>query len=395
MQGHIHKRVRTCRNGRKSTLWYVVVDLPRGAERERRQKWHGGFQTKKAAEAVRARLIHELTTGFYVEPSRMLLSEWLVDHWLPVHKTRVKKTTYRAYRSAIIHHVNPSLGGVAIGKLTAQMLNGLYQELLADGRCDGEGGLAPATVANIHVVLRQALADAEDAGLIPRNPADKAKPPRPKSQGGELRYWTPGELCEFLGLVEGHRLEAAFHLLAMTGARRGEVAGLRWVDVDFDGARITIRQALLNGDGEVYVSSPKSYRGRTVDLDKATVDKLREHRDRQLLEKAARRRWEDSGFVFTREDGSALNPARLTRAFRWIVDRSELPRIRLHDLRHTHASIAVKAGVPIGVVSERLGHASPEFTLHRYSHVMPGMQREATDTIARAVRLDGVERAAP
>jgi integrase len=389
MQGHIHKRVRTCKNGRKSTLWYVVVDLPRGAEGERRQKWHGGFQTKKAAEAVQARLVHELTTGFYVEPSRMLLSEWLIDHWLPVHKTRVKKTTYRAYRSAIVHHVNPRLGGVAIGKLTAQMLNGLYQQLLANGRCDGEGGLAPASVANIHVVLRKALADAEDAGLIPRNPADKAKPPRPKSQGGELRYWTPGELREFLSLIEGHRLEAAFHLLTMTGARRGEVAGLRWVDVDLDGARMTIRQALLNGDGEVYVSSPKSYRGRTVDLDQATVDKLREHRDRQQVEKMATRRWEDSGFVFTREDGSALNPATLTRAFRWIVDRSELPRIRLHDLRHTHASIAVKAGVPIGVVSERLGHASPEFTLHRYSHVMPGMQREAADTIARAVRFDG------
>jgi integrase len=92
--------------------------------------------------------------------------------------------------------------------------------------------------------------------------------------------------------------------------------------------------------------------------------------------------------VFTRKDGSPLNPSTLTRAFRWIVDRSELPRIRLHDLRHTHASIAVKAGVPIGVVSERLGHASPEFTLHRYSHVMPGMQREAANTIARAVRFD-------
>jgi hypothetical protein len=112
----------------------VVVDLPSGAEGERRQKWHGGFQTKKAAEAVRARLVHELTTGFYVESSRMLLSEWLVDHWLPVHKTRVKKTTYRAYRSAIFHHVNPRPGGVTIGKLTAQMLNGLYQHLLADGR---------------------------------------------------------------------------------------------------------------------------------------------------------------------------------------------------------------------------------------------------------------------
>jgi len=388
MQGHIHKRERICKNGRKSTLWYVVVDLPRGVDGERRQKWHGGFQTKKAAEAVRARLVHELTTGFYVEPSRMLLSEWLLDHWMPVHKTRVKRATHRAYLSAIEHHINPRLGGVAIGKLTAQMLNGLYQQLLANGLVNGEGGLSPATVSNIHVVLRKALADAEDAGLIPRNPAVKAKPPRPKTQGGELRYWTPAELREFLEIVEGHRLEAAFHLLAMTGARRGEIAGLRWIDVDLDGARITIRQALLSGDGEIYVSSPKNYRGRTVDLDQATVDKLREHRGRQLMEKDAIRRWEDSGYVFTREDGSLLDPRTLTHTFRCIVDNSELPRIRLHDLRHTHASIAVKAGVPIGVVSERLGHASPEFTLHRYAHVMPGMQREAAATIARAVRFN-------
>jgi integrase len=388
MQGHIHKREKTCKNGRKSTLWYVVVELPRGANGERRQKWHGGFQTKKAAEAVRARLVHQLTTGFNVEPSSMRLSDWLVDHWLPVHKTRIKKTTYRAYRSAIENHINPRIGGVPLGKLTPQILNQLYQQLLANGRRKEEGGLAPATVNGIHVVVRKALADAEDAGLIPRNPAIKAKAPRPASQDGELRYWTPSELREFLELVEHHRLEAAFHLLAMTGARRGEIAGLRWVDVDLDQARITIRQALLSGEGEVYVSSPKSGRGRTVDLDQATLEKLREHRDRQLLEKVATRRWEDSGYVFVKPDGSPLDPNTLTRAFRWIVDRSDLPRIRLHDLRHTHASIAVKAGVPIGVVSERLGHASPEFTLHRYSHVMPGMQREAADKIARAVRFD-------
>jgi integrase len=144
----------------------------------------------------------------------------------------------------------------------------------------------------------------------------------------------------------------------------------------------------LSGDGEVYVSSPKSGRGRTVDLDQATVEKLREHRDRQVMEKLATWGWEDSGYVFTKKDGSPLDPNTLTRTFRWIVDNSDLPRIRLHDLRHTHASIAVKAGVPIGVVSERLGHASPEFTLHRYAHVMPGMQREAADKIAREVRFD-------
>jgi integrase len=319
----------------------------------------------------------------------MRLGEWLVDHWLPVVETRVKRTTLQAYRTCVNYHIVPALGGVQLGRLTSQMIIGLYQQLLAHGHVKTGAGLSPASVLNVHVVIRKALADALDAGLIARNPADKAKPPRPQTQAGELRYWTPGELRRFLELCEGHRLVAAFHLLAMTGARRGEIAGLRWVDVELEGARITIRQALLSVGREVYVSSPKSYRGRTVDLDRNTVEQLRAHRERQLREKAAfYGDWEDSGYVFTKRDGSPLHPRTLSQAFVWLVRNSDLPRIRLHDLRHTHASIAVKAGVPIGVVSERLGHASPEFTLHRYSHVMPGMQREAADIIARAVRFD-------
>lgn len=390
MQGHIAKRVRKRMDGRTSILYYVVVDLPRDAEGKRRQKWFGGFRTKKSAEAVRARLVHELTTGYYVEPSRMLFNEWLNDYWLPTHRTRIKKTTLRAYQSAIKHHINPSLGGVAVGKLSPQMLNNLYQQLLKGGNRRTGGPLAPASVNGVHLVIRKALGDAEDAGLIPRNPAVKAKPPRSEAHTHELRYWTPLELRHFLELIEGHRFEAAFHVLAMTGARRGEVAGLRWIDVDLKGARITIRQALIALEGEIYVSSPKSSRGRTIDLDRETVKRLEAHRDRQQLQKAAHRHWHDSGYVFVRDDGSLINPNTLTHAFRWAVDASDLPRIRLHDLRHTHASIAVKAGVPIGVVSERLGHASPEFTLHRYSHVMPGMQRDAADRIAREVRFDGL-----
>ena len=389
MRGHIHKRVRICKNGRKSVLWYVVVDLPKGADGKRRQKWHGGFETKKAAEAIRARLVHELTTGFYVEPSTMRYEEWLVDHWLPVVKTRVKRTTFNAYRSAITHHIAPNLGGIQLGKLTSQMIVRLYQQLLESGHVKTGEGLAPATVQSVHMIIRKSLADALDAGLIPRNPADKAKAPRPSSHPSELRYWTPVELKRFLDLIHGHRLEAALHLLAMTGARRGEVAGLRWVDVDLDGARITIRQALNVVDGEIYVSSPKSNRGRTVDLDNRTVQVLRRHlQSQQARGERYLNRDGGDGYLFRSHDGSQIDPRSLSAAFRWIVDQSDLPRIRLHDLRHSHASIAVKAGVPIGVVSERLGHASPEFTLHRYAHVMPGMQREAADRIARAVHLD-------
>jgi len=391
VQGHIHKRVHICKNGRRSTLWYVIVDLPRGSDGKRRQKWHGGFKTRKAAEAIRARLVHELSTGFYVEPSSMLFQEWLIDYWLPVVQTRVKPTTFHAYRSCIKHHIVPNLGGIQLGRLTSQQINGLYQRLLLDGHVKTGGALSPASVLNIHVVIRKAMADAVDAGLIARNVAERAKPPRPQTQSEELRYWTPPELRHFLDLIHGHRLHAALHLLAMTGARRGEIAGLRWVDIDLDGARVTIRQALNSVGGEIYVSSPKSNRGRTVDLDRRTVEVLRRHIEKQETRgERYLNRDGGEGFVFRSKDGSRIDPRTLSAAFRWVADQSELPRIRLHDLRHSHASIAVKAGVPIGVISERLGHASPEFTLHRYAHVMPGMQRDAADRIARAVHLDDI-----
>jgi len=390
VRGHIYKRERICKNGRRSVLWYVVVDLPRAADGKRRQKWTRGFETRKAAEAVRARLVHELTTGYYVEPSRMTLDEWMIEHWLPVARTRVKPTTFRAYTSATRHHVVPYLGGVQLGKLTGQMLSRLYQQLLDNGRVKTEGGLSPATVKGVHALLHKSLVDAVNAGLIPRNPADVARPPRTGAQPQELRYWVPSELNRFLDLIEGHPLQAALHLLAMTGARRGEIAGLRWVDVDLERARITIRQTLNAVDGEIYVSSPKSARGRTVDLDRHTVDVLHRHYERQQQRgEVYLNRDRGEGYVFRRRDGSRIDPRQLSAAFRWVSDHSSLPRIRLHDLRHTHASIAVKAGVSIGVVSERLGHANPAFTLARYSHILPGMSREAADRIARAVHLDG------
>jgi len=391
MQGHLHKRVRTCKSGRVSTLWYVVVDVPRHADGKRRQKWHGGYRTKKAAETIRARLLHEMSTGYYVEPSTMRFDEWLFEFWMPVVETRVKPSTVHSYRMVIRNHIAPELGGIPLAKLKPQMFHNLYQRLLQSGNIRNGEGLAVSFVRCIHSVIRKSLNDAVDAGLLPRSPAKGVKPPRARAGSMELRYWTPAELKTFLDLIRGHRLEAALHLTAMTGARRGEIAGLRWVDVDLENARITIRQTLLTVGGKVEVSSPKSNRGRTIDLDERTNALLRQHLElQQARGEVYLNRDGGEGYVFRGKNGSRIHPRALHNAFRWIVDNTDLPRIRLHDLRHTHASIAVKAGVPIGVVSERLGHADPGFTLSRYSHIMPGMQRDAADKIARAIHVDDV-----
>ena len=263
----------------------------------------------------------------------------------------------------------------------------MYSELLADGHQTKEGGLSAKTVRYIHTIIHKALSDAVDAGIVSVNVAERAKPPRSLALGSnEMNCWEPEELREFLELVQGNRLETAWHLAAMTGMRRGEILGLRWKDVDIETARISVRQALVSVGYEVLKSSPKNHQARVIDLDPGTVEQLKAHQSRQTAE---REEWaddyEDSDLVFCREDGSPIHPHSLSQAFERLVKNSGLRRIRLHDLRHTHATIAVRAGVPVKVISERLGHESPAFTLKQYAQVMPGMQAEAAKEIAAVV----------
>jgi integrase len=256
--------------------------------------------------------------------------------------------------------------------IAAAMLNRLYGEL-------GER-LAPRTVRGVHTVLRQALSDAVAWQRLPRNPADRAKPPSLASLG-EIppRTWSARELDDFLSHVRDDRLYAAWRVGAMTGLRRGELLGLDWDAVDLDAGRLAITRTLIEGKGAPRFSEPKTKRGRrSVALDDGTVEALREHRERQLDERVA---WgpayHDHGLVFCREDGTPLWPRTFSRSFDHHVRAAGLPKIRLHDLRHTHATLALEAGVHPKVVQERLGHATIAITLDTYSHAIPALQEDA------------------
>lgn len=385
MRGHIHKRVRRNAAGRETVRWYVVVDTGFDESGRRRQKWHGGFDTRRAAEVERAKIVSDLHSGGYVAPDRLTLTEWVRQSWLPMTRTRVKPSTFDSYRANMETHVLPVLGSRALQQLTAPMLNTLYAELLSHG---GERGpLAAKTVRYIHTILHKALADAVDAGIIGANIAERAKPPRPnRSRAQRIECWEPAELAAFLESVEGTRLETAWRLAAMTGMRRGEVLGLRWCDVDLDRSRIAVRNAIVSVAYELLESSPKSHQARVIDLDPMTTTMLRSHRERSERERTEFwAEYDDRGLVVCAEDGSPIHPQSFSQAFAKAVERAGLRRIRLHDLRHTHATIAVMAGVPVKVISERLGHESPAFTLKQYAHVMPGMQAEAAELIAAVV----------
>ncbi len=391
MQGHIHKRVSTDRSGRTKNLWYVVMDVGRDEDGKRRQKWHGSYPTRKLAETAQAELVTEYHRGTYVEPSKVTLEQWVSDTWLPSMHTQLKPSTWDSYARNFRLHLLPRLGHRPLSEITAALLNATYGELLVSGRRNGAGGgLSAKSVRYLHTTLHKALADAVDVGLLGVNSADRARPPKPDKTGPkELRFWTPDQLRSFLASVADTRLETAWHVAAMTGMRRGEVLGLRWADVDLDAARLTVRHTIISVAYEIQESTPKTHQARVIDLDLGTVDQLRAHHHRQQAERGE---WgsghQDSNLVFCREDGTPLHPDTFSQSFERAIAKTDLARIRLHDLRHTHATIALRAGVPVKVISERLGHESPAFTMKQYAHALPGMQAEAAAQIAALVLSD-------
>jgi integrase len=363
---------------RRGSTWTVVLDLGKGPDGKRIRNWHPGYPNEKAAERARVELLAALGRGAYVEPSKRTMGPFLREDWLPGLRAQVRPSTWAEHRSKVEVHLVPAIGQVPLQRLTPGHLNTLYADLL-------ERGLSARTVLHVHATIRRALADATRWGLVPRNVALLSSPPRPGRP--ELQVWTAADLRSFLAFVEDDRLYALWLLAASTGMRRGEVLGLQWPDVDLGRARVAVRRSLVTVGHQVVVSEPKTAKGRrSVALDPTTVAGLKAWRKHQTAERLAwGPAWTDSGLVFTCEDGRPLHPREATRAFTRHVLAAELPIIRLHDLRHTHATLALAAGVHPKIVQERLGHANIAITLDTYSHAVPALEEQAARTVADLV----------
>ena len=261
-------------------------------------------------------------------------------------------------------------------------------ETAADQRARQRPPLSRLTVHKIHATLHKALADAvanEEIALV-RNPADAANAPKQKTGVHQMKTWTAAELQKFLTFAKGTRLYPLWLTLATTGARRGEVVALRWDDVQFGEGCLWIRQNMVSVGYRVEVGTPKADSARNVHLDAGTLAELKALKTRQKQEKRWWKRdgapYTDTGYVFVQENGQPYHPDLVTQAFQKAVRDSGLPRIRLHDLRHTYATLALQAGVHPKVVQERLGHADIIITLNVYSHAIPAMEMQAADKVA-------------
>lgn len=386
-QGTVYQRhLKSCPRGEAGAFlphrcrgsWGYVFDQVRPSSGKRVQQTKSGFPTKAAAKAAleeRIRLFqgeagsHALTVGQYLE-------QWLAG------KHSLKPATLANYRDLADGYLVPNLGKVKLLQLQAQHLDQMYA-----GMTHGRRGtpLSPATIRRVHAVLRSALNTAVKRRLIPYSPADhielaRENPKRP-------RPWSAEQCGKFLESIEGDHLACLYELLIVTGLRRGEAVGLRWEDVSENCMAITIVQQIVAVRGHLTVGSPKTKRGvRAIPLDSQTAWRMRQHRRAQELQRhSAGLLWQEHGLVFTQPDGRPIRPEFVTKHFKALTRRAGLPAIRLHDLRHTSASLALEAGVALKVVSERLGHSQTAITADLYTHVSGAVAQGAADQIAALV----------
>lgn len=363
MRGSIQKRT-----GKRGVTWTAVVDLPPGPQGERRQT-RISAKTRREVEQKMTALLVEVERGGYVDARRMTVGEYLAS-WLAATANTVRPSTVKQYRVAM-QRACAAFGGLPLGRLTAETIEAFYADLLANG-------LAPATVRLQHAVLSKALKQAVQRRYIASNPCTYVTPPRVPTP--ELNVWDQAQAQAFLRDSARDALAPLWLLLLATGMRRGEALALRWRDVDMERGVVSISRTLARGAQRNWeIREPKSDAGRrAVPVSPSVVAALRAHQERQ----DARREligagWPVDGFVFDRGDCVLLDPDRVSYRFRRIVNALGLPPIRLHDLRHTSATLMLAGGVHPKVAQERLGHANIAMTMDRYSHVSENMQRAA------------------
>jgi len=376
MKGHIYQRAKGS--------WTIVYDLPVDTVTgKRRQKSQTVKGTKRDAERALREVLLSIEQGSYVKPNKLTVGEWL-DQWCESFVVmNTTPRTYVSYRSIIDRHLKQGLGFIALSRLEPQQIQAYYAEKLVKGRVDGKGSLSNRSVLYHHRILSKALEQAVKMGLVVRNVAKLLTPPRVAR--AKINVLDANEATRFLDIASSTMYYPLFATLLYTGLRRGEAIALRWKNIDLLGLELNVVESAYRIRKEFIIKEPKTLHSkRAVSLSPSLAALLLEYReDQELMRKQMGNPLTDEDFVFSWPDGRPLDPDVVTKAFHRIAGKAGLTNIRLHDLRHTHATLMLKAGVHPKVVSERLGHANIGITLDTYSHVLPGLQEAAAERFDR------------
>ena len=362
MRGNIIKR--------SKGSWTIIINLGRDpATAKRKQQWVTIRGTKKQAETRLAELLNQMDTGGFIKPTKETFGSFLQRYLDDYISTQIRATTLEAYQQRGKHLID-GLGHIPVSELREEHIHKYYREKSKT--------LSPGTLIKHHNLLRSALSQGVIWRTLTRNVAEAVKPPKVSRK--EMRALTGPEVHRMLEACEDTAWHSIFHTLTWTGLRRSELLGLRWKDVDLILASLRVVQSVQRlNTGEFIVQEPKTASGRrTIALSPASCLVLREHREKQEADATLLgRQLAEDDLVFSHPDGSPRDPSTLTLAFRRLTRRIGLDGVRLHDLRHTMASLYLEQGVNPKTVAERLGHASVTITLDLYSHCLPGVQEAA------------------
>lgn len=374
------------RGGKEYTCWEAryTEGYDPGTGRQIQRSITGKSQ-KEVAQKLKAALA-AIDKSVYVTPTKMTVNEWL-DIWERDYLGGVKPRTAESYRDVARLHIRPGLGALKLNKVDTHTVQ-VFINGLSKGH-DGEPGLSPKTVKNVHGVLHRAFQRAVICRYMPYNPANDCE--LPKISKPPIRSLGTEEITRLLQAIKGHRHENLYRLALFTGMREGELLGLTWDCVDFDRGTINICKQLVQtrtGGRQYSLASPKNSKGRVICPGKKVMDILASQKAIQGVQKiAAGAVWAEGGYVFTNELGEHLTHAAVYCGFRKVVGKIGLSGVRFHDLRHTYATTAIYAGVDIKTVSENLGHATVAFTLDKYADVIQQMRQQCADQMDKFIDL--------
>jgi integrase len=351
------------RNGR----WCAQVSL------NGRRLTHYAKTQRECREWIRDTL-DQIDEGLTIDGARVTLEDFL-QQWLETIKSSVRINTWNQYSQIVHQHIIPELGRIKLKDLRPDHIQSLYTAKEA-------AGTGMPTLRLIHAVFHRALNQALKWGLVTRNPSDAVDRPKPPRE--EMKVLNPDQARRLLEAAEGGRLEALYYLAITTGLRQGELLGLRWSDLNWETGRLRVQRQVqrISGQGLVF-SEPKSDAGRRgIRLGSTALEKLKQHKGLQDQQRLfAGDRWQEYDLIFPSTIGTPMGPRNLLRDFKGLLQKSGLPEIRFHDLRHSAATLMLEQGVHPKVVQERLGHSSITLTLDTYSHVLPSLQEDAAEKL--------------
>lgn len=372
--GHLRKR--PLKNGKHS--WQIVIERdidPETGERDRIYKTVKGG-TKKQAEKEMNKILYEINNNIYVEANTKTFGAFL-EEWLDTYiKPNKSPTTYSGYEKHVKNYIIPALGNKKLQHLKTLNIQKFYNRLLKESPLSGKP-MKPKTVQNIHMNVRAALSQAVKLDLIKKNPAENVILPKAKKYKAEI--YDQEEVEILIEKVKDTDLEVPICLDVALGLRRGELLALKWEDIDFENCKVKIRNNLVQVGNEIITKEPKTESSiREIELPMTLIQLLKKER-KKYLEKKIRlgEEFNDNDLIICKENGDPFKPHSFTNKFRRFLARHNLKTIRLHDLRHTNATLMLKYGINPKVAQQRLGHSSIATTMDIYSHVITEVEKEA------------------